>query len=185
MANEPDMNEAAGGRPPAASTSGVTDPFTRSDPPLWSVRLWPHRSLKPGGFRVLMWISAAAFALPILALSRTPAALALAPYAGVAFLALWALMKLSYRSGKLTEELRLWRDAIAVERREPRGDIRRWSANPYWVDVEISDTRDIERYLTLRGGGRRIELGAFLTPEERVALADELRTRLAGLRRPG
>ncbi|MEX2517703.1 MAG: DUF2244 domain-containing protein [Paracoccaceae bacterium] len=185
MADEPEMIKAAGGKPPAASASGGADPFTRSDPPLWSVTLWPHRSLKPGGFRALMWLSAAAFALPILALAGTPAALALAPYAGAAFFALWLFIKLSYRSGRLTEELRLWRDAIAVERREPRGAVRRWAANPYWVDVELADTRNTERYLTLRGAGRRIELGAFLTPEERVALADELRTRLAGLRRAG
>ncbi|MFV0475702.1 MAG: DUF2244 domain-containing protein [Pikeienuella sp.] len=157
----------------------------RVDPPVWAVTLWPHRSLSPRGFRWLLGVSAAAMALPVLALSATPAAAALAPYAGAAFLALWGLMRLSYRSGRLTEEIRLWPDAIAVERREPKGLIRRWSANPYWVAIDIGDTRDCESYLTLRGAGRRIELGAFLTPEERVALAGELRARIARLNRAG
>lgn len=184
MADKLEMKGAAGGTPPAASASGgAADPFARADPPVWAVTLWPHRSLGPRGFRWLLGITAAAMSLPIVALSATPAALALAPYALVAFLGLWGLMKLNYRAGRLTEELRLWPDAIAVERREPWGRVRRWSANPYWVDVDLNDTRDCESYLTLRGAGRRIELGAFLTPEERVELAGELRARLAGLNR--
>lgn len=184
MVPRSDRERAAGGRPPAADVSGERDPFTRSDSPVWSITLWPHRSLSPEGFRWLMGLSAAAMFFPILALGGTAAAPALAPYAAVALFALWAFMKLSYRSGRVTEELRLWPDAIAVERREPWGRVKRWSANPYWVDVAVEDTRKTARYLTLNGAGRRIELGAFLTPEERETLADELRTRLAGLRRP-
>ncbi|QIE55547.1 DUF2244 domain-containing protein [Pikeienuella piscinae] len=188
MADEPILSDAAGGEPPAASAfnwgGGPTkDPFERVDPPVWAVTLWPHRSLSRRGFRWLMALSAAAFALPLLALSATPAALALAPYAGIALLALWGFMKLSYRSGRVTEELRLWPDAIAVERREPWGRVRRWAANPYWVDIDLTETRNVEHYLTLRGAGRRIELGAFLTPEERMELATELRARIAGLHR--
>lgn len=188
MADDAKMFGAAGGEPPAASAFGggggaAANPFERTDPPVWAVTLWPHRSLSRRGFRWLMALSAAAFALPLLALSATPAALALAPYAGAALFALWAFMKLSYRSGRVTEELRLWPDAIAVERREPWGRVRRWWANPYWVDVDLTKTRAAENYLTLRGGGRRIELGAFLTPEERAELAAELRARIAGLHR--
>lgn len=179
MADIADKIEGAGEQSPALSYS---DPFTRADAPVWAVTLWPHRSLSPEGFRNLMWFSAAAMALPILALIGTPAAPALAPYAGLALFSLWIFFRVNYRRARLTEELRLWPDAIAVERREPKGDVRRWSANPYWVDVKLEDTRETRRYLTLRGGGRKIELGAFLTPEERVALAEELQRRIALLR---
>lgn len=185
MATDSERLTAAGGDLPAASRLSGADPFQRTDPPAWSVTLWPHRSLPPKGFRQLMWFCAVMMALPILALSGTPAAaLTLTPYVGAALLALWALIRLSYRNGRLTEELRLWPDVIAVERREPRGRIRRWAANPYWVDIRLVDTRNIEHYLTLRGAGRKIELGAFLTPDERVALAAELRARIAALHRP-
>lgn len=175
-----DEHHAAGGKPSAVLRS---DPFTRADDPVWTVTLWPYRSLSPEGFRVILGITAVGLALPILALAGTSAALALAPYAALALFALWGFIKLSYRSGRVTEVLCLWPDAIAVERREPWGKVLRWSANPYWVDIEMTDTREVERYLTLRGNGRKIELGSFLTPEERVELADELRTRIAGLRR--
>lgn len=183
MADMEKNREAAGDYAPAAFFAPEKDPFRRTDPPVWSITLWPNRSLSPAGFRRLMWFSAAMMGLPLVALSWSPVALGLAPFVGLAFLALWGLMKLNYRSGKLTEVLRLWPDAIAVERREPWGQVRRWAANPYWVDVDLSDTRTIERYLTVRGAGRRIELGAFLTPEERETLANELKTRIAALHR--
>ncbi len=168
-----------------SSAAVASDPFSRKDPPVWRMRLWPHRSLSPQGFRGIMMLTAAGLALPLVALAPTGASLALAPYAGAAFLMLWLFLKISYFTGRLTEEVRLWPDAIAVERREPLGRVRRWSANPYWVDIDMTDTKQIQRYLTLRGSGRRIELGSFLTPEERVDLAEELRHRINGLKRTG
>ena len=128
-----------------------------------------------------MGLTAAGLSLPLIALAPMgpTLSLALAPYAAAALFSLWLAIKLTYISGRTTEELRLWPDAIAVERREPFGRVRRWSANPYWVDVDLDTRHKIERYLTLRGAGRRIELGAFLTPDEREELAGELRRRIA------
>ena len=40
----------------------------------------------------------------------------------------------------------------------------------------------VEAYLTLSDGQREIELGAFLTPDERRDLCDDLMRRLARLR---
>lgn len=176
-----DKSDAAGDHSPAVS---ISDPFRRTDPPVWRVRLWPHRSLSPEGFRWIMALTAAGLCLPLVALAPTGASLALAPYAAGAFGMLWLFLKISYFTGRLTEELLLWPDAIAVERREPLGRVKRWTANPYWVDVDTTNTREIQNYLTLRGGGRRIELGAFLTPEERVELAGELRRQINRLARP-
>lgn len=176
-----DNNRAAGEQSPAVSMS---DPFKRSDPPVWRVRLWPHRSLSPEGFRWIMMLTAGGLCLPLVALAPTGASLALAPYAAAAFGMLWLFLKVSYLTGRLTEELLLWPDAIAVERREPMGKVRRWTANPYWVDIDTTNTREIQNYLTLRGGGRKIELGAFLTPEEREELAGELRRQINRLARP-
>ena len=52
-------------------------------------------------------------------------------------------------------------------RREPRGRVRRWHANPFWVRPRLREDAHVEKYLTLEGDGREIELGAFLSPWER------------------
>ncbi len=171
---EPD-DSAAGDVFPAVGDSGEgADPFARSDPPLYAVTVWPHRSLDAKGMRRFLGLLAAGFCLPMMAVWGSPAAWALAPFPLAALGLTWATLAASRRQGRLTEELRLWPDAIAVERREPRGRVLRWSANPYWVRVTVADTPRIPRYLTLRGAGRTIELGAFLTAEERVTLAAEI-----------
>ncbi|MEO1610936.1 MAG: DUF2244 domain-containing protein [Pseudomonadota bacterium] len=177
-----DDRQGAGER---SSAPLASDPFKRKDEPVWRVTLWPHRSLSPDGFRTVMICSAAAMAFPVLAFAGTPFLWALVPYVLAALFALWAFFKINYRRARLTEELRLWPDAIAVERREPAGAVYRWSANPYWVDVDLEDTKAVQRYLTLRGAGRRIELGAFLTPDERTELASEIRSRIRRLKRSG
>ena len=40
----------------------------------------------------------------------------------------------------------------------------------------------VPNYLTLKGDGREVELGAFLSEEERLALRDDLHQRLVALR---
>jgi uncharacterized membrane protein len=178
--------DAAGDQSPAARVPGAlpagADPFGRADPPLYAVTLWPHRSLTQRGLRRVLGLLAAGLALPLLSVWGTPVALALAPFLLGALAALWWALSRNLRDGRLRETLRLWPDAIAVERREPRGAVRRWAANPHWVAVELQDTPAMPRYLTLRGAGRTIELGAFLAPDERERLAAELRAALGRAR---
>jgi uncharacterized membrane protein len=165
----------------AGETPSPADPFARRDPPLFAATLWPHRSLSRRGFGWVMLALGVGLAIPLLSVWGTPVAWALSPFLIGALALVYAMIEASYRSGRLREQVRVWPDLMAVERREPAGRVRRWSANPYWVTLELRDTRSAERYLTLRGGGRTIELGAFLTPDERGALADELRAVLSGI----
>ena len=74
----------------------------------------------------------------------------------------------------LSETLSIWRDEVRVERFEVNGTSLRWQAEPMRVRVQVHNDAKIEDYLTLSGGGRVIELGSFLAPEERLALADEI-----------
>lgn len=166
----------------AGAGAAAAGAFARSDPPILALTLWPHRSLSPRGFRIVLGIVAAGLAVPLLPLAGTPAAWGLAPFLLAALLALWFAIRRSYADGRLTEELRLWPDLITVERREPRGVVRRWHANPHWVRLRLFENARIEKYLTLTGNGREIELGAFLSPEEREALYRDLRRALYALR---
>ncbi len=169
----------------AGAEAPAPDAFARADPPVLALTLWPNRSLSRRGFAWVMGIVAVVLALPILALLGTAASLGLIPFSMAALLALYLAIRRNYADGRLTEELRLWPDLITVERREPGGGLRRWHANPFWVKVRLSDTARIEKYLTLEGNGREIELGAFLSPEERETLRRDLVDALARLRVPG
>lgn len=174
-------NEPGGSLPgPAASERG--DGVFRDDPPLLALTLWPHRSLSRRGFRRFLALTAAGLAVPVLPLIGTPVGWALMPFLLAMLLAVYFAIERSYADGKLVEELRLWPDLIAVERREPRGAVQHWEANPAWVQLRLFDDGPVENYLTLRGNGREIELGAFLSPEERQRLYRELLDALVGLR---
>ena len=81
----------------------------------------------------------------------------------------------SYRDGSTLEILTLRRDRIALIRHNPRGPVQEWQANPYWTIVQIHPTGGpVPNYLTLKGEGREVEVGAFLSEGERIVLKAEL-----------
>ena len=162
--------------------AAAPDPFARADPPILALTLWPNRSMSRAGSTWLIGLVAAGLSLPLVPLAGTKAAWAMLPFLGAALLLLYWAIRRSYLDGRLTEELRLWPDLITVVRREPRGRVRRWHANPFWVRAHLREDARVEKYLTLEGGGREIELGAFLSPWEREALYGEIS---AALRRLG
>ena len=154
----------------------------RADPPILSLTLWPHQSLTPEGFEAMSWIIGLGLALPVLPFAGTPVFWGLVPFVAGAFLLFRHMIRRNRRARSLHERLELWPDMIRVERVEPDGTVRDWQANPYWVRVHLREDTEIEHYLTLEGAGREIELGAFLTPEERVTLAADLERALARAR---
>lgn len=166
----------------AWAAAAATGPFERSDPPLLSLTLWPNRSLSRDGASWLLGLVAAGLAVPLGALSGTKAAWGLLPFVVAVFVALYLAIRRSWRDGRLSEELRLWPDLITVVRRDPNGRVRRWHANPFWVRLRLYEDARIEKYLTLHGNGREIELGAFLSPWERETLHADLRDAFERLR---
>lgn len=155
----------------------------RDDLPLYRVTLWPHRSLRPAGKRAVLALAAVGLAVPLLPALGTPVFWGLLPFEAAALGLLWLGLRRSDRDGMLVEELSLWRDEIRVERREPSGRVLRWRADPYWVRLTLhAEGAKVEDYLTLIGGGREIELGAFLSPDERRNLKAEIERALAAAR---
>ena len=170
----------AGGEPPAVAVrERWVDWRDRCDRPLYAVTLWPHRSLTPGVRKVVLGGVASGLALPLLAVAGTPVFWGLLPFLGTAVGLLWLALRQSDRDRRLVEELTLWRDELRVERREPSGRCLRWTAEPLKVRLRLR-SEPIENYLTLTGGGREIELGAFLSPPERAALMEEIEAALTG-----
>jgi uncharacterized membrane protein len=148
------------------------------------VTLWPNQSLTRQGRRMAMATAAAGFCLPLIAMAGTPVFWGLAPFLLVPFCALWLSIRRNAWHLRIEERLTLWRDEMRVERREPDGRLLRWQAEPLRVRLRLHKDARVEDYLTLAGGGREIELGAFLSPEERFALAGEIEAALTRAIRP-
>ncbi|WP_112322707.1 DUF2244 domain-containing protein [Oceanibium sediminis] len=172
MSERKDNHDAAGAQTPAVSSEVAA--FARQDPPDLTLTLWPNRSLSRGGFRVVLIIVSIGLAIPLIPFLGTAVGWGLLPFLVLVLVALYAAIQRNYRDGRLHEVVNLWPDLITVERIEPGGTRKRWHANPYWVSLKLHDNARIESYLTLKGNGREIELGAFLSPEERVDLYGEL-----------
>lgn len=144
--------------------------------------LRPHRSLTPRGFALFIGATALLFALPLLSLLGGAALWFVLAFAGLCLWGVWAAIVRNSRAAARGEVLALSRDRIALTHTLTNPPLS-WDANPYWVTVHVrTEGGPVANYLTLKGNGREVELGAFLSPEERAALADELRAALAALR---
>ena len=118
--------------------------------------------------------------LPLLGLLGTLALWGLLPFLVGVVALMWYFLERSYTDGKVTEVLSLWSDRIELIRSNPRGTDQSWHANPHWAQIALDPKRGpVENYLTLKGNGREVELGAFLSPDERADLNDRLRGALA------
>ena len=146
--------------------------------------LWPYRSLTNRGFAWFIGITCALAALPMLTHLGSPVLWFLLPFFAATVGLTWVLLRRNWRTGDLVEELRLSPGQIRLDRRDPDGSCRDWEANPYWVRVAIHPKGPVENYLTLRGGPREVEIGAFLTPEERADLRPALERALDEARNP-
>lgn len=143
----------------------------RGEPPLAVLHLWPHRSLPKAGFAAFIGATFALILLPLVAVLGTPVMWGLMPFLFGTLALVWWLLQKSYRDGEVLEELALWSDHARLVRRARGGPEQSWDANPYWVTVQVHPKGGpVESYLTLKGAGREVELGAFLSKDEREAL---------------
>lgn len=155
-----------------------------SKPPYLDLRLWPHRSLAPGHFRLAVAGVAVIFllmGLRFLLLGAWP----VLPFMAVD-LALfgWAL-RASYRSGEAAERLVLDDRALVFERATPLGARRRVALEPLAVRVELETFPDSRNRLWLRARHQRVAIGSFLSAAERVELARAVEEGLARFRSGG
>ena len=147
----------------------------------YQLRLWPYQSLPPKGFVWFIGLTAGFMALPVVAMLGTAVLWGLLPFVLLVIGGVWYAIQHSFRRGQTAEELLLNRRTAQVIRRDPGGGLREWTTNSYWLRP-ILRRGPVESYLTLTDGKREIELGTFLTPQERRHLHDDLLRRLANLR---
>lgn len=144
------------------------------------VRLWPYRSLGRRGFAGFIGVTALLISVPLLSLIGTTALWVLLPFLVAAVAGVFVALRASYRSADLCEDLTLTPTRISLTRTGPRGRVQEWDGNVHWLRATLHKTGGpVPNYLTLKAEGREVELGAFLSEEERIALASELRGRIA------
>ncbi|MCG6901965.1 MAG: DUF2244 domain-containing protein [Rhodobacter sp.] len=148
----------------------------------WRLALWPHRSLPPQGFVIFIAITASFLLIPLLAVLGSPVLWVLLPFLVGALWLVWYFLRRNTADGELREDLVLKDGQITLTRRNPRRPDQTWQADPYRVRVDLhASGGPVANYITLSGGAREVEIGAFLSPDERAVLFAELTDRLRAL----
>jgi uncharacterized membrane protein len=148
----------------------------------YHAELRPHRSLPPRGFGVVMAILAgASFCVSLFFVAR--GAWPVTPFFGVDVGLVYLAFRLSYRSARQREHLRLTEEALTLERVDVYGGCRRWRFQPFWLRVVLEEPDADSNRLYLASHGRRIPVGAFLGPAERRRVASSLKDALLHWRR--
>jgi uncharacterized membrane protein len=139
--------------------------------------LMPHRSLSPRGFRLLMGV------LGLISLAVGIGFVSIGAWPVIGFFGLdvalvYLAFRLSYRSARQSETIRLAGDALTVERVGIRGEHRSWQFQAFWVRVILEERRDESNRLLVASHGRSLTIGDFVSPAIRRELATTIRDAL-------
>jgi uncharacterized membrane protein len=140
--------------------------------------LLPYRSLPPRGFNMLMLVLAA-ISIVVGTLFVSLGAWPVCGFFGLDVALVYLAFRLSYRSARQRETLRLADDQLTVERVGIRGERRLWRFQPFWVRVVFEERGDESNRLALASHGRQLPIGSFLPPPMRREVATTLRDALA------
>ncbi len=140
--------------------------------------LRPYRSLPPYGFFLVM----AVLGMASLVAGTTCILVGAWPvfgFFGVDVALVYVAFRVSYRSARLSESVRLTERSLTIERVSSRGERRHWQFEPYWLRVVLEERGDETGTLTLASHGRAVVIGSFLAPAERRNFAMLLQGALA------
>ena len=102
-----------------------------------------------------------------------------AGFCGLEIALVYTAFRLNFRDGRRAEELRLTRAGLDITRIPPRGERRVERLEPAWLTVEMDDPPRHDSRLMVRHHARKLEIGGFLLPHEKLEVAEALRAALA------
>lgn len=152
-------------------------PYQWTDTPEGPVvlTLTAHNSLSPKGFVLMISLTAGLIALPLVSVLGTVLLWWMLPFLIAALAALWFALKRSYRDRQVHEVLEREGDVLTLTHYPSHGAPLRWECNVYWARAEIHPKGGpVDHYIVLSGNGRAVELGRFLSVEERESLFNEI-----------
>jgi uncharacterized membrane protein len=150
---------------------------------IYAARLTPYRSMTPMAFKRFM-VGFACFnlvaSLPFFILGAWP----VVGFLGIDVLALYVAFKINFRAAGAYETLEVTPLELIFVKVSARGRREVWRFNPSWVRLEQQTHEEFgAEKLALAGQGESVEIGAFLGPEQKAALARELGLAIGRARR--
>lgn len=150
-----------------------------ADQPVFAAELVPHRSLGPKGYRIFMAI-AAALTLAHIAFFAITGAWPVVFFFGLDFLLVYGAFRLSYRSARAREEVRLSRTDLSIRKVSPGGAVREMRFNPFFARFRVKRHSEIGiTHMYVTGQGRVTDIGSFLNPDDRETFASAMIRALA------
>jgi len=144
-----------------------------------TLTIWPHRSLSPRGFLLVMTalgVLAFCIGLGFFLLGAWP----VIGFLGLEILVVWCAFKINYRAAKQRQHLTATATKLKIENVSPAGERDTTELPTAWVKVELTprdapDTHSRHRQkLLVRSHGRTAEIGTFLHPAETPKLARDV-----------
>ncbi|MEP1768523.1 MAG: DUF2244 domain-containing protein [Sulfitobacter sp.] len=143
------------------------------------MQLWPHNSLPARGMAAFVLTTFTLISIPVLPLLGSPILWGMLPFTlATVWGVFWALQR-NHKSRQIREELVLGEQTAQLTHTTASGAVQKWDCDRYWTQVtKYEDEGPVPHYITLRGKGREVEIGSFLSEDERIALYDDLRRAL-------
>ena len=140
-----------------------------------TIELWPYNSLKPKGFAFFLGATFILITLPLFNVLGTKVFWGLFPFLLLTLMGIWFALRKSLRDRQILEQLTLYKDELVLIRQDPTGEQKEWVCSPYWSKLRMYDKEGpVANYITLSGNGREVELGSFLSEDERKELFSDL-----------
>lgn len=151
------------------------------DDALFDAVLYPHRSLSPNGFLILM-TAICGCSIALGTVFWIAGAWPVVGFFGLDVLLIYIAFRLNYRDARRYEIVRLTRNALTIERFVRGRQVMQKQLQPYWLNVRVEEERTGPDRLMLRSHGQALEIGAFLSPPEKQDFADTLASELTKVR---
>ena len=175
-------------QPNLATMERVDDTSPLEAPPGGSLhfdaRLTPHRSLGNRGFLIVMiFIGVVSFVAGIV--FTLMGAWPVFGFFGLDVAAIYLAFRWNYRAARAYETVQLSDTALKIRKVDAGGNETAYVSQPYWARVQYDKEAEEDVAIDITSHGRRLTVGAFLSPEERLQFGEALRFELDRLRRQG
>ena len=151
------------------------------DRPVFAAELTPYRSLGRKGFHILLVLMGGIclfYGIFFMVTGAWPSVF----FFGLDFLALYVAFRLSYRSGRVREEVSVSRTKLSIRKFSPAGRVVEHRFNPFWARFGVNRHEEFGiTSMYVSGEGRWTDIGSFLNPDDRESFAKAFRGALASV----